>query len=173
MPSGSWWTLSQPQQFRPPLGPLELQFCLSRVLFHQSFKGSIFHFIQVGVQISSPQNMFLPLCTHLLIPVATVTNFPKRGRLRQQTLIPWQFQKSDTQNQFPRAQSTAPARPLPSGGTKGDCSPASRVAFPGCLGALLPLQRIAFRLCRGQISRCLLVIRTLTSRACSDHPGEL
>nr|KAF6319696.1 hypothetical protein mMyoMyo1_008435 [Myotis myotis] len=111
------------------------------------------------------------LCTHL-IPVATVTDFPKRGRLRQHTLIAWQLQKSGIQNQFHWAQIKVSQGRFPSGGTNRDCFPASAVAVRGCLGALLPLQRTAFCPCCGPISRCLPLIRTLTSRACPDHPGQ-
>lgn len=149
----------------PPVGPLELLFGLPRMLFLQNFT-----LFRLESKYPLLKTCTSHLCTHL-IPVATVTNFPKRGRLRQHTLIPWQFQKSGIQNQFHGAQIKVSQGRFPSGGPNRDFSSLYSL-IPWILGALLPLQRIAFCLCCGPISRCLPLIRTLTSRACPDHPGQ-
>lgn len=92
----------------PPIGPLELLFGLPRMLFLKNF--TLFR--------SESKYPLLKTCTsHLgthLIPVATVTNFPKHGRLRQHTLIARQFQKSGIQTSFtgPRSRWRRAAFPL-------------------------------------------------------------
>lgn len=175
VPSGSWWTPSQPQQLTPPLGPLELLFCLLGCSSTRAVIGSTFHFIQVGVQIPSAQNMSLPPVYSSTHSCGYCDKCPQTWSLKTTHIESLAVPEVRHRSQFHWARTKVSAGPLslwrlPRRRLFSSLS--SRT--PWVPWRPSPSSENLFCLCCGQISRCLPRTRPLhPGPAQIDHPGQL